>query len=311
MGRSNPRFAVMPGWSAPATRGFAQDCASIAGEIHPPLLDEYRGYAEAQSVEYEDLLQGVCRTTLRRRVVGGCTSFAWRSKGRILVGRNYDFRTIQTTRLRIRLAPDAALPTLGMQGSLPGGRYDGVNSHGLFVSLHVVMADDPDRRVPGVPFHLVPRILLETCADVAAALEAITRMPHLNSFNYLLADPIRFVAVEAHASRLRVIEPDGDCLAVTNHYRHPDMVALQGRRNTAGSKRRVERARSSLEAARGVEAWQDVRSILCDHTAPLCEHRPHNSTLWSVIADLGPRRVAYAPGTPCRIAHQPVDWPLA
>jgi hypothetical protein len=310
MGRSNPRFAVMPWWSAPAPRRFALDCASIAGELHPPLLDEYRGYAEAQSIEYEDLLQGVCRTSLRRRVIGGCTSLAWRSEGRVLVGRNYDFGAIQTTRLRIRLAPDAALPTVGMQGSLPGGRYDGGNSCGLFVSLHVVMADDPDRRVPGVPFHLVPRILLETCADAAAALDAIMRLPHLNSFNYLLADPTRFVAVEAHPSRLRAIEPEGDFLAVTNHYRHPDMIALQGRRNTAGSKRRVDRAQSWLAAAHSADAWEEVRLVLRDHTAPLCEHRPHNSTLWSVIADLGARRVAYAPGTPCRIAHQPVDWPL-
>jgi hypothetical protein len=133
----------------------------------------------------------------------------------------------------------------------------------------------------------------------------------INSFNYLLADPTRFVAVEAHPSRLRAIEPDGDFLAVTNHYRHPDMVALQGRRNAAGSKRRVDRAQSWLAAAHSADAWEEVRLVLRDHTAPLCEHRPHNSTLWSVIADLGARRVAYAPGTPCRIAYQPVDWPSA
>jgi len=41
-------------------------------------------------------------------------------------------------------------------------------NNGLFVSLHIVMADDPDRRVPGIPFHLVPRILLETCRSVAS-----------------------------------------------------------------------------------------------------------------------------------------------
>ncbi|MGH2592643.1 MAG: C45 family autoproteolytic acyltransferase/hydrolase [Anaerolineae bacterium] len=303
MGRANPRFRVLPWWPPPPARDFALACAAIAGDTHPPILDEYRGYAEAQSIEYEDLLQGICRTSLRQRAVGGCTSFAVRRGGRVVVGRNYDFRSIQTTRLRIRLAPDAALPSLGMQGSVPGGRNDGVNAHGLFVSLHVVMADDPDRRVPGIPFHLVPRILLETCRSVDAALDTITRIPHLNPFNYLLADPTRFVAVEAHPARLRVVEPEGDHLVVTNHYRHPDMLALQGRRDAMGSKGRADRV------VEMIGAQEDVESILRDHVAPLCEHRPHHSTLWSVVADLSARHIAYAPGTPCRAPFQPAAWP--
>jgi len=304
---------VLPWWSPSPARDFALACASIIGEVHAPILDEYRGYAEAQGIEYEDLLQGICRTSVRQRAAGGCTSFAWRRDGRVIVGRNYDFRSIQTTRLRIRLAPDAALPTLGMQGSLPGGRNDGVNAHGLFVSLHVVMAGDPDRLAPGIPFHLISRTLLETCPDVETALDAITRIPHLNTFNYLLAGPstslrgtpTRFVAVEAHPSRLRVIEPEGDFLVVTNHYRHPDMVALQGRRDVSGSIRRADRVEEM------VEARADVPSILRDHVAPLCDHRPHNSTLWSVVADIGARRIVYAPGAPCTVPYQPVAWPSA
>ncbi len=303
LGRANPRFSALPWWSPSPPRDFALACASIVGDIHPPMLDEYRGYAEAQGIAYEDLLQGICRASLRQRAVGGCTSFAWQRAGRVWVGRNYDFRTIQTMRLRLRLAPDAALSTLGMQGSVPGGRYDGVNVHGLFVSLHVVMVDEPDRLVPGVPFHLVPRILLETCCTVDAALDLITRLPHLNAFNYLLADPTRFVAVEAHPARWRVREPESDFLVVTNHYRHPDMVALQGRRDVSGSKRRADRVREMIRAA------ADVESILRDHVAPLCDHRPHNSTLWSVVADLGARRMAYAPGAPCGMLHLPVEWP--
>lgn len=304
LGRANPRFRLMPWWSPAAERDFALDCLSIVGEVHAPILDEYRGYAEAQSIAYEELLQGICRRSLRQRVVGGCTSFAFRSADSMIVGRNYDFRTIQTMRLRIRLAPDAALPTVGMQGSVPGGRYDGVNEHGLFVSLHVVMADDPDQLSPGIPFHLIPRLLLETCRDVDAALDLVTRIPHLNSFNYLLADPKRSVAVEAHPARVRVSGPADDVCVVTNHYGHPEMIALQGRRDVSGSQRRMDRAMALLH-----DDVIDVRSIVCDHIAPLCDHRAGNSTLWSVVADLGRRQIAYAAGNPCTIAHQTVTWP--
>jgi hypothetical protein len=310
LGRSNPRFAVMPWWSPSPARDFALACAAIVEELHPPLLDEYRGYAEAQDIEYDQLLQGVCRTSLRQRAVGGCTSFVTLCGGAVIAGRNYDFRTIQTMRLRIRLSPDAALPSLGMQGSVPGGRYDGVNAHGLFVSLHVVMADESENRAPGVPFHLIPRILLETCRNVDEALDRIVRIPHLNSFNYLLADPDRFVAVEAHPARLRVRECEDDFIVVTNHYRHPDMRPLQGRRDTSGSQRRANRVESLL-ASSPIDELEDIASILRDHVAPLCEHRPHNSTLWSLVADLGARQIAYAPGKPCSVAYQPVAWPAA
>jgi len=303
LGQATPRFENMPWWSPSPPLDFALACAALVGDIHPPLLDESRGYAEAQSLHYEDLLQGVCRLSLRQRAVGGCTSFALRRDGRIVVGRNYDFRTLQRMRLRIRLAPDAALPSLGMQGSMPGGRYDGVNAHGLFVSLHVVMADEPEERAPGVPFHQVPRIVLERCRTVDEAVDLVARMPHLNAFNYLLADPARFVAVEAHPARVRIVEPEGDSLVVANHYRHPDMVALQGRRDRSASGRRAARVEKLI--AMGAE----VETILRDHVAPLCEHRPHNSTLWSVVADLDARRVAYAPGMPCAAAYRPVAWP--
>jgi hypothetical protein len=130
-------------------------------------------------------------------------------------------------------------------------------------------------------------------------------MPHLNAFNYLLADPARFLAVEVHPSRVRLVEPAGDWLVVANHYRHPDMAALQGRRDASGSVRR------SMRVEEMIEMRVEAESILRDHTGPLCEHRAHNHTLWSVVADLGARRIAYAPGMPCAVAHQAVEWPHA
>ena len=81
------------------------------------------------------------------------------------------------------------------------------------------------------------------------------------------------------------------------------MLVLQGHRDVMGSKGRADRV------VEMIGAQEDVESILRDHVAPLCEHRPHNSTLWSVVADLDAHHIAYAPGTPCRVPFQPVAWP--
>ncbi len=318
IGRASEPF-VLPGWwPEPPPLGFALACAREIGVLHPGLLDEIQGHADGQQQSYDELLRLICRQRLGRRTAavvtvpehGGCTSFAWRTRdGRILVGRNYDFFTAQRIRQRIRLRPDGSRPSVGMRGSVPAGRYDGVNDAGLFVCLHVVLADEPQTARPGVPFHLIPRILLESCASVREALDLITIMPHLHSFNYLLADSTEFVAVECHAERLRIIRPQGGILAVGNFYRHSDMASFQRRRQQVVSRRRVAYLESGAWLA-DREPWEAVRTALRDHDAPVCGHNGGHTTLWSVAADLAARRVSYTIGAPCCSPYADVSWPV-
>ncbi len=304
-GARTARFAAPAWWPPPPGLAFARACAAIIRELHAPLLDELRGYADAQRLEYDDLLRGVCRWSMKTRAPsapavypeGGCSSFARvEADGHVRAGHNYDFYPIQRVRQRVRLTPDRGRPSLGMRGSAPGGRYDGVNDLGLFVSLHVVLSDEPDEARPGVPFHFWPRLVLETCASTRQAVDLLTRAPHLNPFNYLLADPTGDLAVvEAHPRRVRVRRPDGAGLAATNHYAHPEMLDFQRGRKLTHSLGRLQ----ALEAG----------AALSDHAASVCGHAGGHTTLWSMQADLTARTVAYAPGAPCQTAYQPAPWP--
>src|SRR5258706_4393702 len=203
IGRGSQRFAMPSWWPEPPRLKYALACAREIGAIHTALLDEIHGYADGQEQSYDDLLRMICRQRLGGRIPGiqpptipeqgGCTSFAWRDQeGHVLVGRNYDFYPIQRIRQRIHLRPEGARPSVGMRGSVPAGRYDGVNDAGLFVCLHVVLAQQPVSPGPGIPFHLIPRILLESCSSVREDVDLITMMPHLHSFNYLIADSTAF-----------------------------------------------------------------------------------------------------------------------
>src|SRR5688572_3335246 len=143
-GLRTERFEVPAWWPAPPPLDFARACEAQIAEVHPLLLDELYGYAEAQRVPYADLLRGVCRRSMRVRAMaavaatptypeGGCSSFAVvGADGHVRVGRNYDFHTAQRVRQRLRLKPSGGRPTVGMRGSVPAGRYDGVNNAGLF-----------------------------------------------------------------------------------------------------------------------------------------------------------------------------------
>ncbi len=320
IGQASQPFVLPAWWPEPPPLDFALACGHEISALHPGLLDEIRGHADGQQQSYDELLRLICRQRLGGRVAaatipehGGCTSFAWHTPdGHILVGRNYDFFTVQRIRQRIRLRPQGSRPTVGMRGSVPAGRYDGVNDAGLFVCLHVVLADEARAAHPGVPFHLIPRILLENCASVREALDLITIMPHLHSFNYLLADPTQFVAVECHAERLRIVQPQGDILAVGNFFRHPDMAPFQRRRQQVVSRRRVAYLESGAwrQVLSQVEPLEVVRAALRDHGAPVCGHNGGHTTLWSLVTDLTARRVSYSIGAPCCTPYTDVSWPV-
>ena len=330
-GARTERFAVPAWWPSPPELPFAEDCARQVTEIHPPLLEELRGYADGQRLPYDELLRGVCRRSMRLRAPhtaplypeGGCSSFAFvDTAGHVRVGRNYDFHPIQRVRQRLRLKPAQGRPSVGMRGSVPGGRYDGVNDAGLFIGLHVALADEPDDPRPGMPFHLLPRLALETCSNTREAVDLLTRVRHLHSFNYLIADPSGEMAVvEAHPTRVRVLEPsrqssrpgaennprlnqreDQPFLACTNHFRHPDMAGLQGRRKLTHSQARL--AFLYQQAGR-----QSGYSLLTNHSVNLCGHSGGHTTLWSLTADLTARALAYARGAPCEMEYETVPWP--
>ncbi len=304
------RFEAPAWWPPPPDLAFAEACASLVAEIHPPLLDELHGYADGQRLPIDDLLRGVCRRSMRLRTPpavnvypeGGCSSIAWVGEnGRVAVGRNYDFHPIQRVRQRIRLKPERGRPSLGMRGSVPGGRYDGVNAAGLFICLHVALSDEPEHPRPGIPFHLLPRLALETCATTRQAVGLLTHVRHLHAFNYLIADVRGDLAVvEAHPERVRVIEPDGNFVAATNHFRHPEMVSLQRGRKLTHSWARL----AHLYQYRALG-----HKLLADHTAHVCGHSGGHTTLWSLTADLTARTIAYAPGAPCEVGYEAVVWP--
>jgi hypothetical protein len=356
LGKADPPFAMQFWWWPPPPAPFAASCRDVVHDFHPHLLDEFDAYADAQRLHPRDLWQKCCRVNLKAKlslpspadgrnvpvgggVVGGgvemgegCSTFARflaptqpspASQGRVVVGRNYDYLPQQMRRQRIRFAPDCcAHVTIGTRGGVPCGRYDGLNQHGLFVSLHVVMTDSPtiDDVKPGVPFHLVARMALELCHTAREARNLLLHMPHLSSLNFLVADANDAFVIEADPRRVRVIEREGSILAATNHYRHPDMQPLQGARRFENSACRlsflqnVDSPRTGEgvngrtgdftpspphPVTRSVDALLDAAgAIMADRTAPVCGTSGSLTTLWSCVAELTAKRIRHAAGAP-------------
>ncbi len=346
LGNADPPFAVQFWWWPPPPAPFAAACRDVVHNFHPHLLDEFEAYADTQQLSARDLWQKCCRVNLKAKLPAlplspkgmrsaglemgeGCSTFVHflsSSAGRgldgderVIVGRNYDYLPQQVRRQRIRFTPDGcAYASIGARGSVPCGRYDGMNEHGLFASLHVVMTDTPaaDEVQPGVPFHLAVRIVLELCHTAREARDLLSRMPHLSSLNFLVADAKDAFVIEADPRRVRVLPREGDVLAATNHYRHPDMRPLQGARHFENSECRLaflqgaDARRSDGEAAGLIDRWDDrfflsvdallnhAGTIMADRTAPVCGMSGSLTTLWSCVAELTTKRIRYAAGAP-------------
>ncbi len=317
-GARTERFGIPAWWPAPPALAFALDCARQIAEIHPPLLDELHGYADAQGLAFDDVLRGVCRQSMRTRTVaqlrtptypeGGCSSFALiDSEGHVRAGRNYDFHPVQQVRQRLRLRPAQGRPSVGMRGSVPAGRYDGVNDAGLFICLHVALSDEPAQPRPGLPFHLLPRLVLETCGSTRQAVDLLTRVRHLHPFNYLLADAGGDLAVvEAHPAAARVAQAGVDFVAATNHYRHPDLARYQHGRRLTHSQTRLAGLFGQRETLR---QSGHLTPALADHASGVCGHSGGHTTLWSMKTDLTARAISYARGAPCETVFETVEWP--
>src|SRR5260221_5673111 len=118
-------------------------------------------------------------------------------------------------------------------------------------------------------------------------------MPHLHGFNYLIADPKNFVAVECHAERLRILYPEADVLAIGNFYQHPDMAPLQRRRQQIVSRQRVTFLDSGSWQRNDLEPRDKLQVSIRDHGTMVCGHNGGHTPLWSAPPDRPPPQQPY------------------
>ena len=285
--------------------GFLRSCAALVRSLHPGLWDEIAAFAEALGLPPERGL-----FIRAAQLPQGCSVLAWRSiTGHVLVGRNYDYYVHMPTRHLLHTATSYGYAHLGMNGGLVGGRYDGVNEHGLFIGLHKVMADRTPFYEPGVPYHLMPRLALDLCRSTMEALAFFRTIPQLSAFNYTLADKQGdFARVECYPGLPSAILQTHDLVATTNHFDTPALAAKIGRRPVRDSQARAAHLCAAVAYERG-DPWVQTAQALADHATPLCCHKEFGTTLWSGLYDLTAERVAYAFGPPCSTPYREYAWP--
>lgn len=242
--------------------------------------------------------------------------------GKSFLSRNFDFTT-GTAEGKIpekgemallerpyifELYPDKGHASLAICGyDLIGGVFDGINEHGLAVSVlgdEETMAKFGLHPSNGVGFHelLSMRYLLDNCSNVREAKEALLSLKHYYGFlpcHYLVADAEgRSFVFEFSSVRNSVHFIDGEGIQiVTNHllHNHPSIEDFPpGEGMEVNSFRRYERLHSLTERKSGytTKEIKEINEAVANAGIPFDQPGyAINRTLWYAIYDIDERNL--------------------
>lgn len=316
---------LSPGQAEAALRFFERHC--------PGLNEEVRGFADALGVAPERVAYYAFSHNPPTDFLGGSCSQvvvmpSHSADGHLRVARNYDFNH-RMTEMRLaltRIKGQAA--HLGFS-ELQFGRYDGLNEHGLCVSMSGGAPLAPVEP-GGCMFWSLVRTVLDRCATVAEALVVIEGIPLSFNLNLVLADRTGEAALVEMASSHRAVKRIREgMLVATNHFALAGMRPYDVNR-TWNSVERVSVVQQRL-GREGTRITADALRDLLGKPFPegLCVHDFSGffGTLWSEVFDVttGTVDICFGPPThnpwrtfsldlpadgaayPARLPERPVD----
>lgn len=300
----------IPGWLDFIRSGKGafdqQSFAQVSGFFErycPGLNAEIQGLADAAGVAPQEVVY-YAATYQRAR---GCNHLVAlppaTQDGHVLLARTYDYGDAED---------DLRLCTTHIEGKyrhvgfslLLLGRCDGMNEHGLAVTMS---AGGIPVRTPiqdGFQFWALIRALLESCRTVDEGLALIEQVPLMGNTILLLADRSGQAAlVETYGPHkpVRRIPAAGQppYLFATNHYTLPEMQAYQPGGVMHNSRVRAEAIQAFL--SRGPANREGLKAFLAtEYPAGLSSHfyQDYFGTLHAMLFDLTDGTVEVSFGAP-------------
>ena len=307
--------------------GLARSCEDLVSDIYPPILDKVEGMIEGRRLRSRDFKAFFFARDALPQV--GCTNLAvlpaYTTDGSLIVARNYDWFYYSREWREVRhVAPEGAFHSLSVTHHWAGSP-DGLNDQGLGIFLAVL--PQLHTGMPGLQWHLVTDIVLDTCRSVKKACDLIASVPHLGAFNYLVAARDGQAAVaEALPTGVTIRKPEDGFILAANHLpgreSPEEELSPNDKRRQRRSLTRYHRAEEILRRRRGQVDERMVKELLREHQAPICRgnHDPPEDgtsfddvfgTIWSLIARLEKRELLLAWDHPCRSKYRRYGLPQA
>lgn len=300
---------ALPKISAEKTKFGLASFAGLKG-FYPELVEEIKGFADGINEAPETLgaflmSLGVLESTAQ------CSVFAFKNKGSVIIGRNYDmlfaFKKFTESSL---IAPKGKYAYIS-QSDVFIGRSDGVNEKGLFVAMSFVNGTVVQ---PGIGFHFIVRKVLENCSSTQQAVDMVQKTKVSTANNFLIADRTGDLAVVESAPQASAVRRPGkneDFIFITNQFITKEMAPFDsGGVEWSQSLERYNGLKERLQSSEQMDLDR-AKVILSDKCVCLDLKKEQFGTIWSVVANLNDLRIERAELKPKVNNYKPetrLDW---
>ena len=292
-------------------RAFAAACRPAYARHFPAALEELAGLAAGQGCPREDL-ETALFTTYALPPACGCSCLAVSNGNGVFFGRNSDFLTAlesHNTHAAYQFS-GGAIPFAGNTTSFVQ-MEDAVNARGLAIGLTSVYTPRPR---PGLNAGMALRLLAETCATVAEALDRLRELPLASCQTLTLADAAGDIAVAEcgpEGARVERPGPGGPFVCAANFFRSGLADPLPPGLDTWRAEERYGTMRRVLEREGETITLSGVQALLAGQKGFLCQYdrSTGRDTVWSAACDLTRRRCLLAEGNPGRTAFRERPFP--
>jgi len=321
-------------WFRPASEPRQMDRNQIAYALRqlelvdkydPGLVEELSGLAKGLGISFEQAAAVALASGMRGSGVG-CTAFVAKSKSDVYLARNLDFsltdnRTVYLARFT---SPTDGFSTFGGTEALLG-YTEGINEHGVAIAMAIVPMGDYDWQTglpkeppeKGLLFSIAIRIALETGRSAHSAAEFLSSVPHLEPFNFLIADPSGDVfVVEAAPWGCEVRGGTAESkMIITNIFSSPSMNEHGGwinesfarsQKTYSGLKERAIKV--AWELAEGSPSGLDEAMIFALLRMVALDYGKgdSNHTIWSACFNLTKGTIWWCQGSPLSDEFKPL-----
>lgn len=271
----------------------------------PGLPDELAGFAEALGARLEDIAFWNFTALKGANCSHAALLPETTADGHCLVMRSYEWNHREDDLTLASTAVEGAYRHLGFS-CLLFGRLDGMNEHGLSVTMSGGMAAGLPkdwRYKKGLNFWVVIRGLLERCRDVYEAKTFLLDQLPTGNHLFILADASgKALLVEMQGGAYAFKECANGFVAATNHYMTP---ALSGRNRLAfimdKSAPRLDYLERRLAAMKGSLNPTVLQDLMAGRIPNGCFGPWYNEgfgTLWQSVFDLSAAKAWYCLGSP-------------
>lgn len=277
------------GFIKPASEAKVEKTMKLFDRYCPYLNEEIKGFADSLGVSPKDIIY----YSFSGGGSSNCSHFAVlpnkTSDKHFYVGRSYEWNTEDELRL-ITTKMDGLNASFGFS-LLLFGRFDGMNQHGLCVTMsNAVPCVVPEEE--GLRFWVVIRLILDKCSTVDEAVELINELPISSYCNLIIADRYNNAVLAEISNSTKMYkritsDTEASYLCSTNHYTLDGMQSFVRNR----MKQSLDRYNSVVRVLdrEGKIEKEELKGILSRHYPEgLACHYYEDvlGTLWSILFDV-------------------------